>query len=112
MIVESARRRSTSLLKGLWMDALDLVKQLAEKAKEKNELVRVSKEFANKFKAIAVHYRCDQEEIEEMKRIARNDMDEAEESINAMYLEIIPVLEDKEINERIRARIEKEANDK
>lgn len=96
------------------MDALELAKKLAEKAKEKQEQISVSKEFAHKFKAVAIHYRCDPEEIEEMKRIARSDIGAAEESISAMYAEINPVSQDNEINERIREGVakEKEENDK
>jgi hypothetical protein len=40
-------------------------------------MARVPKEFAEAFERVARHYRCSAEEVEEMKKLARADLENA-----------------------------------
>lgn len=68
-------------------DALEMAKKLAEKAKAK-PLFTVSPEFKKHFNAVAAHYRCDAEEVKEMKECVRKDYENAKISFSEMYKEI------------------------
>ena len=65
--------------------ALELLEEVKQRAKQRP--MRVSKDFSYKFQAVASHFRCDKEEIEEMKELVRKDYENAKTSYEKMYEE-------------------------
>ena len=66
--------------------AIELMQELAEKAKTKP--LQVSRKFINDFNLVAAHYRCDPDEIAEMKDLVRKHPKDAEISYTIMANEV------------------------